>query len=66
MNGGVICWKSSKQNTIADSTTKTEYIDMVETTKDIIWMKTFITDLRVVPSNEEPIPVYCDNNEAIT
>ena len=28
-------------------------------------MKKFITDLGVMSSNEELIPLYCDNNEAI-
>ncbi|CAL9111403.1 unnamed protein product [Musa textilis] len=66
LNGGAMCWKSSKQDTTVDSTIEAEYIAVAEATKEGVWMKKFIIDLGVVPSNEESIPLYCDNNEAIT
>ena len=60
-----MCWKSSKQVTITDSTIEAEYIITVEATKKGVWMKKFITNLGVVLSNEESFPLYCDNNETI-
>ena len=66
LNGGAVCWKSSKQDTIADSTTKAEYIAASDAAKEGVWVKKFITDLGVVPGSEEPISLYCDNNGAIT
>ena len=53
MNRGAVCWKSSKQDTTADSTTEAEYIAASDAAKERVWVKKFITDLRVVPSNEE-------------
>ena len=65
LNGGAISWKSSKQSTISDSTTKAEYIAASEAAKEVVWMCKFIAELEVVPSITDPITVYCDNNGAI-
>ena len=65
LNGGAVSWKSSKQSTIADSTTEAEYIAASEAAKEAVWMRKFIEELEVVPSIIDPITVYCDNNGAI-
>ena len=65
LNIEVVCWKSSKQDTIADSTTEAEYIATSDAAKEGVWVKKFITDLGVVPGSEEPISLYCDNNGVI-
>ena len=65
LNGGIVSWKSSKQETTADSTTEAEYIAAVEAVKEAVWMKKFINELRVIPSILELIPLLCDNNGAI-
>lgn len=65
LNGGAIIWKSSKQNTTADSTTEAEYIAASEASKEAVWLRKFVMELGVVPSIEEPMPLYCDNNGAI-
>ncbi|KAL0444836.1 UNVERIFIED_CONTAM: Retrovirus-related Pol polyprotein from transposon TNT 1-94 [Sesamum latifolium] len=61
LNGGVVAWKSSKQDTTADSTMKAEYI----AAKEAVWMKNYIQELGVVPSIVEPVVIFCDNNRAI-
>ena len=65
LNGGAVVWKSSKQPTIADSTTESEYIAASEAAKEAVWIKKFVTELGVVPSISEPVVVYCDNTGAI-
>ena len=65
LNGGAICWKDSKQDTTADPTKEAEYIAAIEIAKEGVWMKKFILDVGVVPSNEELILLYYDNNKAI-
>ncbi|KAL0328096.1 UNVERIFIED_CONTAM: Retrovirus-related Pol polyprotein from transposon TNT 1-94 [Sesamum calycinum] len=65
LNGGVVAWKSSKQDTTADSTTEAEYIAASEVAKVVVWMKNYIQELGVVPSITEPVNIFCDNNGAI-
>jgi hypothetical protein len=65
LNGGAVSWKSFKYETTADSTTEAEYIVASEAAKEGVWIKKFMTELRVVPSASGPLELYCDNNEAI-
>ncbi|KAK8536017.1 hypothetical protein V6N12_012679 [Hibiscus sabdariffa] len=65
LNGGAVSWKSSKQDTVANSTTEAEYIAASEAAKEAVWIKKFITELGVVPSISDALELYCDNNGAI-
>ena len=58
-------WRSSKQDTIADSTTEVEYIVASDVAKEAIWSKKFTTGLGIVLSISDPMDLYCDNNGAI-
>ena len=58
-------WKSSKQETVADSTTEAEYIRASEATKEAVWIRKFVSELGVVPSASSPVDLYCDNSGAI-
>ncbi|KAK9003883.1 hypothetical protein V6N11_018779 [Hibiscus sabdariffa] len=60
-----VSWKSSKQDTVADSTTESEYIAASEAAKEDVWIKKFVTELGVVPSISDAMELYCDNNGAI-
>ncbi|KAI5441126.1 hypothetical protein KIW84_010547 [Lathyrus oleraceus] len=61
----VVVLKSSKQDTVADSTTEAEYIAASSAAKEAVWIKKFISELGIVPSIVDPIGLYCDNNGAI-
>ncbi|KAJ9547978.1 hypothetical protein OSB04_020521 [Centaurea solstitialis] len=65
LNGGTISWKSSKQDTIADSTTEAEYIAASDAAMEAVWIKNFLSDLRVVASVSRPIDIFCDNSGAV-
>ena len=65
LNGRAICWKSSKQETVADSTIEAEYIAAAEAAKEVAWIRKFISELGVVSSIVDLITVYYDNNGAI-
>ena len=65
LNGGSVSWKSSKQSTIADSTTESEYIATSDAAKEAVWIRKFISKLGVVPTITDPITLYCDNSGAI-
>ena len=65
LNGGAISWKSSKQETVADSTCVSEYIAASEAAKEAIWLKNFIGDLGVVPAIKEPMEILCDSESVV-
>ena len=65
INGGAVSWKSSKQDTVADSTTEAEYIAASEAAKEGVWMRKFLIELGVFPNASSPLNLYCDNNGAI-
>ena len=65
LNGGAVSWRSSKQDTIADSTIEVEYIAASDAAKEAVWIKKFITGLEIVLSISDPVDLYCDNNGAI-
>ncbi|KAJ9542291.1 hypothetical protein OSB04_028797 [Centaurea solstitialis] len=65
VTGGAISWKSSKQDTIADSTTEAEYIAAPDAAKEAIWLRNFLSDLRVVASVSRQIDIFCDNSGAV-
>ncbi|GJT24078.1 hypothetical protein Tco_0894015 [Tanacetum coccineum] len=65
LNGGVVTWKSSKQDTVADFTCESEYIAACEASKEAIWMKNFIGVLGVVPTLQDPVKIFCDNKSAV-
>ncbi|GKE90693.1 retrotransposon protein, putative, ty1-copia subclass, partial [Tanacetum coccineum] len=64
LNGGAMTWKSSKQDTVEDSTCESEYIAACEALKKAIWMKNFIGDLGLAPTVQDPIEKFCDNKSA--
>nr|GEV38251.1 zinc finger, CCHC-type [Tanacetum cinerariifolium] len=66
MNGGVVDWKSSKQSTTTMSSMEAEYIDAAEAVMEAIWIRKFISRLGIVPNNDKPIDMCCDNTCAIT
>ncbi|MES7295843.1 Ty1/Copia family ribonuclease HI [Cutibacterium acnes] len=65
LNGGAVSWRSSKQDTVADSTTEAEYIAASEAAKEAVWIRKFIIELGVIPNAAEPLALFCDNNGAI-
>ncbi|KAL0307349.1 UNVERIFIED_CONTAM: Retrovirus-related Pol polyprotein from transposon TNT 1-94 [Sesamum radiatum] len=65
LNGGVVAWKSFKQDTTANSTMEAEYIAASEAAKEAVWMKNYIQELGVVPSIAEPVVIFYYNNGAI-
>ncbi|KAK2630885.1 hypothetical protein QOZ80_UnG0720430 [Eleusine coracana subsp. coracana] len=65
LNGGAVSWKSSKQDTVADSTTEAEYLAASEAAKEAVWIRKFVSELGVVPSASSPMNLYCDNSGAI-
>jgi len=57
--------ESSKQSLIATSTMKAEFVSCFEATSHGVWLKSFISGLRVVDSISRPLKLYCDNSVAV-
>ena len=48
------------------SSTEAEYTAASEAAMEAIWIRKFIDELGVVPTNKEPMEMLCDNTEALT
>ncbi|KAA0032127.1 retrovirus-related pol polyprotein from transposon tnt 1-94 [Cucumis melo var. makuwa] len=65
LNEGAVVLRSIKQGCIADSTMEAEYVAACEATKDVVWLRKFLTNLEVVLNMSKPITFYCDNSGAV-
>jgi len=65
VNGGVVSWKSSKQEMVVDSTTEAEYIAASEAANEGVWIRKFLIELGVFPNASSPLDLYCENSGAI-
>nr|GEY20882.1 hypothetical protein [Tanacetum cinerariifolium] len=57
--------KSLRQDTMVDSTCEFEYIVVCEASKEAIWMNNFIRDHGVVPTKQDLIEIFSDNESAV-
>ncbi|KAK9870289.1 hypothetical protein WA026_006376 [Henosepilachna vigintioctopunctata] len=62
MNGGPVTWASRKQNTIALSTTESEYMAACDAAKEILWIKQFLLD---IGESQNCFTLNVDNQSAI-
>jgi hypothetical protein len=65
LNCGAVCWKSSKQDTVADSTMEAEYIAASKASKEVIWINKFLEEVGAVPSAWNLMELYCDNSGVV-
>jgi hypothetical protein len=63
--GGAISWSSYKQTVMTSSTMHIEFVACYETVGQAMWLKKFVSGLRVVNSIERPLKLYYDNEPAI-
>jgi hypothetical protein len=59
LGDSLISWKSKKQSIIYQSSTKAEYCAMTSTTKEIVWLRWLLADMKV--SFSHPTPISYDN-----
>nr|GFD30559.1 retrotransposon protein, putative, Ty1-copia subclass [Tanacetum cinerariifolium] len=57
---------SSKQSTTEQHAAEAEYIAAAEAAKETVGIKKFVDELGVIPSNNYPIEMNCDNTAAIS
>ena len=61
-SGGMVSWMSRQQTTVVDSSTHAEYIAAAEASKELVWLRRLLMELK-----EEvvgPTPLYIDNHAA--
>ena len=63
--GGAISWKSVKQSIIASSTMTAEFVACYEASNHGIWLRNFVTGLRIMDGIERPLKLFCDNKSAV-
>ncbi|XP_075076468.1 secreted RxLR effector protein 161-like [Nicotiana tabacum] len=63
--GDVVSWISVMQTIVATSTMETEFITCYEATSQTLWLKIFISGLRVVDSISRPLRIFCDNSAVV-
>jgi hypothetical protein len=62
---GAISWRSAKQSMIASSTMAAEFIAYFEALNHGIWLKNFVTGLRIMDTIKLPLKLYCDNSSVV-
>jgi hypothetical protein len=65
LTDGAISWSSSKQNVMTSSTMYAEFVAYYEAMRQAMWLKKFVTGLRVVDSIERPLKLYYANELAV-
>uniref|UniRef100_A0A2N9E1N9 Retrovirus-related Pol polyprotein from transposon TNT 1-94 n=1 Tax=Fagus sylvatica TaxID=28930 RepID=A0A2N9E1N9_FAGSY len=65
MASGAVSWRSAKQTLIATSTMEAEFVSCFEATSHGVWLKSFISGLRIMDSISRPLKIYCDNSAAV-
>jgi hypothetical protein len=63
--GGTISWSSCKQIVMTSSTMYAEFVACYEVVGQAMWLKKFVSSLRVVDSIERPLKLYWDNEPAV-
>ncbi|GKE36077.1 hypothetical protein Tco_1455399 [Tanacetum coccineum] len=60
--GKLVCWSAKKQQSVAMSSAKAEYVAAVGCCASILWMKSQLSDYDI---HYKMVPVFCDNTSAI-
>ena len=63
--GGLVSWSSKKQATVALSSTEAEYMALTHATKEAIWLRSLISELKTELRLTEPTLIYEDNQSCI-
>ena len=63
IDGSAVSWASKKQEIVSLSTTKSKYVATMHTTKEALWLCSFIGEVLV--TLDKPITLFSNNQSAI-
>ena len=63
LNGGAVSWAAKRQEIVSLSTTESEYVAVTHASKEVLWLRSLITQLFDVIL--EPTTIFSDNQSAI-
>ncbi|GJY76443.1 retrovirus-related pol polyprotein from transposon TNT 1-94 [Tanacetum coccineum] len=62
LGGKLVCWRLKKQQSVAISSAKAEYVAAIGCCASILWMKIQLSDYDI---HYKMVPIFCDNTNAI-
>ncbi|KAL0442104.1 UNVERIFIED_CONTAM: Retrovirus-related Pol polyprotein from transposon TNT 1-94 [Sesamum radiatum] len=62
---GAVSWRRAKQTLITTSTMEAEFVSCFEATSHGVWLKSFISGLRIIDSISKPLRIYSDDSVAV-
>ncbi|RVW23097.1 Retrovirus-related Pol polyprotein from transposon TNT 1-94 [Vitis vinifera] len=62
---GAISWRSAKQTLVTSSTMEAEFVACYKASNQGIWLRNFVTGLRVLDGIERSLKIFCDNKSAV-
>jgi len=65
MAGGAISWRSVTQNLTATSTMEADFISCFEATSHGVWLKSFISGLKIVDTISRHLRIFCNNSVVV-
>ena len=65
LGGGAISWRSIKQEYIADSTSEAKDEISCEASKEAVWLKRFLMELRVIPLAGQSFIAHCGSSGVV-
>ncbi|RVW47329.1 Retrovirus-related Pol polyprotein from transposon TNT 1-94 [Vitis vinifera] len=60
-----ISWRSAKQTLVTSSTMEAEFVACYEASNQGIWLRNFVTGVRVLDGIERPLKIFCDNKSTV-
>ncbi|CAA0831768.1 Unknown protein, partial [Striga hermonthica] len=55
----------AKMTLLSSSTMAAEFVACYEASNHRIWLRNFVTGLRIIENVERPLKLYCDNNSTV-
>ncbi|GJS54364.1 retrovirus-related pol polyprotein from transposon TNT 1-94 [Tanacetum coccineum] len=62
LGGKLVCWSAKKQNSVAMSSAKVEYVAATGCYAQVLWIKSQLADYDVL---YDKVPIFCDNTSTI-